>query len=73
VGEANIGSRVFFVFMAINFVCIPIIYLFYPETKNRTLEDMEVLFNKNATESLASLTGPEPNTDKQLEADTREV
>lgn len=31
--------------MAINLVCIPIIWLFYPETKHRSLEDMEVLFN----------------------------
>jgi hypothetical protein len=30
--------------MAINLVCVPIIYLFYPETKNRSLEDMDVLF-----------------------------
>lgn len=30
--------------MAINLVCVPIIYLLYPETKGRPLEDMDVLF-----------------------------
>lgn len=32
--------------MAINLVCVPIIYVFYPETKYRSLEEMEVLFGK---------------------------
>jgi hypothetical protein len=44
VGIANIGSRVYFVFMSVNLVCIPIIYFFYPETNGRSLEDMDELF-----------------------------
>ncbi|KAI5919553.1 general substrate transporter [Camillea tinctor] len=45
VGIDTIGSNIYFFFMAINFICVPIIFLFYPETKGRPLEDMDVLFN----------------------------
>jgi hypothetical protein len=54
VGIANIGSKVYFFFMAINLVCIPIIYLFYPETNGRTLEDMDMLFKGRHASSLVS-------------------
>nr|UPO70933.1 sugar (and other) transporter c20-309 [Hypoxylon sp. CO27-5] len=47
VGIDTIGSKIYFFFMAVNFVCIPIIVFFYPETKGRPLEDMDSLFNKN--------------------------
>lgn len=30
--------------MVINLVSVPIIYIFFPETKGRALEDMDVLF-----------------------------
>ncbi|KAI1076866.1 general substrate transporter [Whalleya microplaca] len=46
VGIDTIGSNIYFFFMAVNFVCIPIIILFYPETKGRPLEDMDLLFNR---------------------------
>ncbi|RYO82765.1 hypothetical protein DL764_009558 [Monosporascus ibericus] len=45
VGNDNIGSRIYFYFMGINFACIPIIYLFYPETKGLSLEDMDFIFH----------------------------
>jgi hypothetical protein len=41
------GSVIYLVFMAINLVCLPIIYLLYPETKGRALEDMDALFGRN--------------------------
>ncbi|GAP93301.2 putative general substrate transporter [Rosellinia necatrix] len=44
VGIEAIGSNIYFFFMAINFICIPIILLFYPETKGVSLEDMDLLF-----------------------------
>ncbi|KAI0912638.1 general substrate transporter [Ustulina deusta] len=44
VGIETIGSKIYFFFMAINFACIPILLLFYPETKGVSLEDMDVLF-----------------------------
>lgn len=67
VGIDTIGSKIYFFFMAVNFICIPvsfdtaglnvyllaspdipnqIIVLFYPETKGRPLEDMDMLFNE---------------------------
>jgi hypothetical protein len=32
------------IFGAINFLCIPIVWAFYPETANRTLEEIDLLF-----------------------------
>ncbi len=32
--------------MVVNLVCVPIIWLAYPETKGRSLEDMDDLFGK---------------------------
>ncbi|KAF3011370.1 hypothetical protein E8E14_008711 [Neopestalotiopsis sp. 37M] len=46
VGIDRIGSRIYFFFFAINVICIPIIFLFYPETKGRALEDIDDLFSK---------------------------
>ncbi|KAI0021732.1 general substrate transporter [Xylariomycetidae sp. FL0641] len=48
VGIETIGANIYFFFMAVNFACVPIIILFYPETKGRPLEDMDVLFNRAA-------------------------
>ncbi|KAH8899903.1 general substrate transporter [Thozetella sp. PMI_491] len=44
VGIDALGSKIYFFFMAINLVCVPIIWLAYPETKGRPLEDMDELF-----------------------------
>ncbi|KAF7540609.1 hypothetical protein G7054_g1217 [Neopestalotiopsis clavispora] len=46
VGIDRIGSRIYFFFFAINVICIPIIFLFYPETKGRALEDIDDVFSK---------------------------
>ncbi|SPO05550.1 related to ASD-3 ascus development protein 3 [Cephalotrichum gorgonifer] len=46
VGIATFGSNIYFFFMGVNLVCIPIIYLFYPETKGRSLENMDELFGE---------------------------
>ena len=44
IGIVRIGSKIYFFFMAVNLVCVPVIWLLYPETKGRSLEDMDVLF-----------------------------
>ncbi|KAG7443247.1 general substrate transporter [Guyanagaster necrorhizus] len=40
----NIAEKTLYIFGAINFLCIPIVWAFYPETANRTLEEMDLLF-----------------------------
>ncbi|KAK8112956.1 hypothetical protein PG984_013482 [Apiospora sp. TS-2023a] len=48
VGIETIGSNIYFFFLAVTVVCIPcfeIVYMFYPETKGRRLEDMDELFH----------------------------
>ncbi|KAG6096531.1 hypothetical protein E4U30_001446 [Claviceps sp. LM220 group G6] len=46
VGNEKLGSGVYLVFMVINFLCVPIIWSWYPETKGRALEEMDSLFRK---------------------------
>ncbi|CAK7206179.1 hypothetical protein SEUCBS139899_008964 [Sporothrix eucalyptigena] len=71
VGVANLGSKIYFFFMAINVVCVPIIWFLYPETKNLPLEEMDALFGKVATthhdggeDGLAGSSSLEPNTER---------
>lgn len=45
VGMQTIGSKTHFIFMSTNVVAAVIIWLFYPETGRRSLEDMEALFD----------------------------
>lgn len=40
----SIKSRTYFLFAALNLLWIPIVFLFYPETKDRSLESIEALF-----------------------------
>ncbi|OCK95736.1 general substrate transporter [Cenococcum geophilum 1.58] len=47
VGMKNIGSKTYFIFMSINLASVVIIYFFYPETKRRSLEDMDPLFGES--------------------------
>lgn len=41
---ANIGWRTYIIFAALNATWVPIIYLFFPETKGLELEDVDRLF-----------------------------
>ncbi|EAU33313.1 conserved hypothetical protein [Aspergillus terreus NIH2624] len=41
----SIGSRSYFLLAGLNLLWVPIIYLFYPETRNRTLESIDYLFS----------------------------
>ncbi|OBZ74782.1 Sugar transporter STL1 [Grifola frondosa] len=41
---ARIGENTLHIFGAINFLSIPMVWAFYPETANRTLEEMDHLF-----------------------------
>jgi hypothetical protein len=64
VGIANLGSKIYFFFMAINLVCVPIIYLLYPETKGRPLEDMDVLFGGSPGSSTENLLAGQHDGDR---------
>ncbi|KAJ2899466.1 Sugar transporter STL1-like protein 8 [Zalerion maritima] len=44
VGIARTHQNVYFYFTTVNLVCIPIIWLFYPETARVSLENMDILF-----------------------------
>ncbi|ORY64475.1 general substrate transporter [Pseudomassariella vexata] len=45
---ANIGYRYYIIFACLNIVFVPVVYFFYPETANRTLEDLDLYFDKNS-------------------------
>ncbi|TBU46597.1 general substrate transporter [Dichomitus squalens] len=40
----NISWRTYIVFASLNALLIPVVYLFFPETAGRSLEDMDVIF-----------------------------
>ncbi|CAM1503136.1 Fc.00g079120.m01.CDS01 [Cosmosporella sp. VM-42] len=44
----NLENRTYFLFAGFNLLWIPIIFLFYPETANRSLESINVLFSANS-------------------------
>jgi hypothetical protein len=39
-----IGEKTLYVFAASNVIAIPMVWAFYPESNQRTLEDMDLLF-----------------------------
>ncbi|PSR78565.1 putative sugar transporter [Coniella lustricola] len=47
IGLDHLKWRFFLMFAVFSFAISPIIYLFYPETSNRTLEDMDQIFIHN--------------------------
>ncbi|KAF5855567.1 hypothetical protein ETB97_008977 [Aspergillus alliaceus] len=47
IGIQNIGWRFWIVWTVINAVFVPVIYYLYPETANRTLEDLDAYYRSN--------------------------
>lgn len=47
VGIQNLGYRFYIIWTVLNFSFVPLIYLFYPETANRALEDIDLFFREN--------------------------
>ncbi|KAL2829594.1 hypothetical protein BJY01DRAFT_254946, partial [Aspergillus pseudoustus] len=47
IGIQNIGWRFWIVWTVLNAVFLPVIYFFYPETANRTLEDVDAYYRSN--------------------------
>jgi MFS family permease len=46
VAVANIGPRVYFIFMSFNVFATILVYACYPETKKKTLEELDAHFGK---------------------------
>jgi hypothetical protein len=47
IGIQNLGWRFYIIWIVLNAVIIPTVYLFYPETAGRSLEDMDEYFRTN--------------------------
>lgn len=47
VGIQNLKYRFYIIWTVLNLSFVPIIYLFYPETANRALEDIDLFFREN--------------------------
>lgn len=48
----NIGWGTYLFFAVINALFIPVIYIFYPETKGRSLEEIDLIFAKGYLEKM---------------------
>jgi len=48
VGIRNLGYKFYIMFAVFNLAFIPIVYFLYPETANRTLEDLDDYFDKSS-------------------------
>ena len=46
-GIESLGWQFYIIWTVFNASFVPIVYLFYPETADRTLEDMDRLFREN--------------------------
>ncbi|KAJ7083996.1 general substrate transporter [Mycena belliarum] len=49
IGIASLGWRFYLIWMVFNALFIPVVWLFYPETANRHLEDIDHLYRDNST------------------------
>ncbi|KAM3538773.1 hypothetical protein ARSEF1564_008316 [Beauveria bassiana] len=49
VAFANIGYRTYVIFAVINAFMVPSVYFFFPETKLRSLEEMDAIFKKSSS------------------------
>ncbi|KAG1054598.1 hypothetical protein G6F43_003392 [Rhizopus delemar] len=72
---AGIGWITFLIFGAFNFLAIPFVYALYPETSNKTLEELDVVFSTksclvwNAEKELAQLN----STGSSFEEKTKKI
>ncbi|RFU33698.1 hypothetical protein B7463_g2612, partial [Scytalidium lignicola] len=56
---SNIGWGTYLFFFAVNVFFLPVIYFFYPETKRRSLEEIDLIFAKGFTENISYVTAAE--------------
>jgi hypothetical protein len=69
----TIGWRYYLVFLIISAIIVPIVYIFYPETMGRSLEELEMMFASGKSipgivrESRKPLTGGFLSEDQAME------
>ena len=51
----QLAWKAYFIFMCLNFAFVPLIYFFYPETANLTLEEVDYLFVKEGHKGVKQL------------------
>ncbi|KAK1140133.1 hypothetical protein N8T08_010610 [Aspergillus melleus] len=73
IASINWGTYLFFA--ALNGLFIPVVWFFYPETANRSLEEIDIIFAKGYTESISYVTAAQqlPKlSDEEIEAKANE-
>ncbi|KAG0148801.1 hypothetical protein CROQUDRAFT_654374 [Cronartium quercuum f. sp. fusiforme G11] len=55
---SNIGWKTYVIFAAINFFIVPVVYIFFPETANRTLEELDAIFAESGWTSVVNNARP---------------
>jgi hypothetical protein len=76
----NIGWHTYVYFAVFNFCFLPLIYFYYPETRNLSLEDIDKLFTgdkillhwKPSMDEIEG-PGPLPATEKKLHGESQQV
>ncbi|KAG6820055.1 hypothetical protein H0H93_005987 [Arthromyces matolae] len=48
-GIANLGWKYYLIWMIFNAIFVPLVWVFYPETANRHLEDIDKLYRENSS------------------------
>lgn len=72
---SGIGWGTYLVFAAINAGFFPIIFFFYPETKGRSLEEIDLIFAKGYLENMTYVRASKEMpflTDAEIDAKARE-
>ncbi|KAH8433795.1 uncharacterized protein LDX57_011429 [Aspergillus melleus] len=73
IASINWGTYLFFA--ALNGLFIPVVWFFYPETANRSLEEIDIIFAKGYTENISYVTAAHqlPKlSDEEIEAKANE-
>lgn len=58
---ATIGYQTYIIFAVINAFIFPVVWFFFPETRQRSLEEMDSIFAKSGWWSVVSIAQKEPN------------
>ena len=71
---SNIGWRTYIIFAVLNALWVPIIYLFFPETRGLELEDVDRLFSHGMSHAdLIEKVGDEERVEKVSHVKQEEI